>query len=119
MEPITEDVKITPPKTDRAALGKLNVTVRELTAAQVDAWLNADPQEYPAAFDMMYAKRLLDGDVILTCTDLTPDEMMALPPHCVEQVVAKIRSLNTFFVHLLEESARLRQSNARPSGAPV
>lgn len=110
MDPITETVDVTPPTTETVVLGKLAVTVRELTPAQVDAWLaGKDAPKYPALFDMMYGEKLLTGDVVLACTDLTPKEMMALPPHCVEKIVGKIRCLNTFFVAMLGPGGSLQR----------
>lgn len=108
------------PLTETVDLGKRNVTVRELSAAEIDAWIGArDLPEYNRIFDSLYSKRLLSGDVVLLCTDLTPDELMTIPPHCLEKVIGKIKSLNTFFVQLLEASASRQQNSGASSGAPA
>jgi hypothetical protein len=58
-------------KTDKADLGKRNVTVRELTPRELDRWLSPtwSGPEYPRIIDELYAEKLLSGDVILLTTD--------------------------------------------------
>lgn len=93
------------PKTEKVDLGKRNVIIRELTPRQLDNWL--DPgfkgEGYQAIVDHLYAEKLLSGDVILLATDLTPDDLLDIPPHKMEVICAKIRSLNPFFVRMLEK----------------
>lgn len=90
-------------KTENVPLGKRNVSVRELSPREIDAWLSPSfkGQEYSSVVDHLYGEQLLTGDVILLATDLTPEEILDIPPHAIEPVVAKIKSLNPFFVRML------------------
>lgn len=91
-------------KTDSVIIGQRNVTIKELTPKDLDQWFGANGKrdEYPSIFDLMYAEQLLPGDVVLRTTDLSADEMMAIPPHAMEDVVRKIKELNPFFMRMLE-----------------
>lgn len=103
-------------KTDKADLGKRNVTVRELTPRELDRWLSPDWKgpEYPGVIDELYAETLLSGDVILLTTDLGPDELLDIPPHKMDVVCQKIKALNPFFVRMLERvGSQLRTAAER------
>ena len=91
-------------KTEKVDLGKRNVSVRELSPREIDAWLSPTfkGQEYSSVVDHLYGEQLLTGDVILLATDLTPEDLLDIPPHDMEKVVAKIKSLNPFFVRMLD-----------------
>lgn len=95
------------PKTEKIDLGKRNVLIRELTPREIDAWLNGqeERQDYLPIFDVLYDGRLFTGDVVLLATDLTADEIVDIPPHQMEEICRKIRTLNPFFAGLLERTA--------------
>jgi hypothetical protein len=92
----------------------LTVIVKELTVAEVRAWLN-EPQEKSdeREFDLLTDLMNFDGigmEEIHRFTDLKKESVENLPPSAIAKVAAVIKELNTvFFNQYLPALNKLRE----------
>src|SRR5574343_380503 len=98
--------------------GNLKVTVKELTVAEVRAWLNEPTPTEETEFDI-----LIGMMEIHRFTTLKKEEVEQLPPSALTQLAAVIKELNSVFfneylVKLNEVRQRLELSSTPvPSNA--
>lgn len=80
--------------------GELTVTVKELTVAEVRAWLNEPAKAEEPEFDLLTGLLSFDGigmEEIHRFTDLQKEKVEQLPPSALKQIAAVIKELNTVF----------------------
>ena len=100
--------------------GDLKVTVKELTVAEVRAWLN-EPSVEQKEFDLFTDLLAFDGigvEEVYRFTDLKKATIEELPPSAIAKIAAVIKELNSvFFNQYLPALNRLREriENQSPS----
>lgn|SRR5574343_333297 len=106
--------------------GDITVTVRELTVAEVRAWLNESTTVQDQDFDILTGLMSFDGIGMVEMhrfTTLKKEEVEQLPPSALKQIAAVIKELNSVFfneylVKLNEVRQRLELSSTPvPSNA--
>lgn len=86
--------------TRELVFGELTVTVKELTVAEVRAWLNEPAKADTPEFDILTGLMSFDGigmEEIHRFTDLKKEMVENLPPSCLKQIAAVIKEINTVF----------------------
>jgi len=116
MKVVTREVKID---------DELSVTVKELTVAEIRAWLSeSKPEETEEPqFDLITDLLSFDGigmDELYKFTDLTKDQIEALPLSVMQKVSVVIKEVNSvFFNQYVPALNKLRERLASsPSNAP-
>ena len=106
--------------------GNLKVTVKELTVAEVRAWLNEPTPTEETEFDILTGLMSFDGIGMVEIhrfTTLKKEEVEQLPPSALKQIAAVIKELisvffNEYLVKLNEVRQRLELSSTPvPSNA--
>jgi hypothetical protein len=102
---ITREVKLS---------DELTVIVKELTVAEVRAWLNESPEKAEDRdFDLLTDLMNFDGigmEEIHRFTDLQKDAVENLPPSAIAKVASVIKELNAvFFNQYLPALNKLRE----------
>ena len=107
--------------------GDLKVVVKELTVAEIRAWLNEPAPVEPRAFDLFTDLLVFDGigvEEIVRFTDLQRGIIEDLPPSAMAKIAAVIKEINGVFFNqylpslnklrerLVEDSKTLADSNA-------
>lgn len=92
--------------------GELKVTVKELTVAEVRAWLD-EPANEQKEFDLFTDLLTFDGigiEEIYRFTDLKKELIEQLPPSAIAKISAIIKELNSvFFTQYLPALNQLRE----------
>lgn len=112
---ITREVKLS---------DELSITVKELTVAEVRAWLNEPTEKAEDRdFDLLTDLMNFDGigmDELHRFTDLKKGQVEDLPPSAIAKVAAVIKDLNgVFFNQYLPALNRLRERLASDSTPAV
>lgn len=93
--------------------GNLKVTVKELTVAEVRAWLSEPTPTDAPEFDILTGLLSFDGigmEEIHRFTDLKKDQVEQLPPSALKSIAAVIKDLNSvFFNEYLVKLNEVRQ----------
>lgn len=93
--------------------GELKVTVKELTVAEVRAWLNEPTNTKDRDFDLFTDLLTFDGigiEEIYRFTDLKKELIETLPPSVLAKISAIIKELNSvFFNQYLPALNKLRE----------
>ena len=103
---------------------ELMVTVKELTVAEIRAWLSeAKPETEEPQFDLITDLLSFDGigiDELYKFTDLTKAQIEALPLSAMHKIAAVIKEVNTdFFNQYVPALNKLRERLAStPSNDP-
>ncbi len=80
--------------------GDLTVTVKELTVAEVRAWLTAPSPVEPKRFDLFSDLLAFDGigmEEISRFTNLNTQQVENLPPSAIAKIAAVIKEINSVF----------------------
>jgi hypothetical protein len=80
--------------------GECTVTVKELTVAEVRAWLNEPAKTEEPEFDLLTGLLSFDGigmEELHRFTDLKKDQVELLPPSALKQIACVIKELNSVF----------------------
>lgn len=86
--------------TRELTFGELTVTVKELTVAEVRAWLNEPTKAEQPEFDILTGLMSFDGigmEEIHRFTDLKKEMVEELPPSALKMIATVIKELNSVF----------------------
>lgn len=101
--------------------GDLKITVKELTVAEIRAWLNEPSPVEQKEFDLFTDLLIFDGigvEEIYRFTDLKRELIDDLPPSAMAKIAAVIKEINgVFFNQYLPSLNKLRERLAESNKA--
>jgi hypothetical protein len=104
--------------------GDKKITVRELTVAEVRAWLSEPPAIEQQEFDVLTGLMSFDEigvNDIYRFTDLKPGDVEGLTPSALKKIAAVVKELNSVFfceyLQRLKEVQKRIEQNSPPNAS--
>lgn len=101
--------------TEQKVFGKTAITVKELTIAEIRAWLKKTEieEEQPETVDLFILPDLQLQE-LLQFTDATPEDLDALTQSEVQELYQTVKEVNPLFFGMVKRLADMSRSALQP-----